>query len=116
LAGRTIAETATIRPDRARLSGCALEGRTVEQGQAINGIRDAVVSLETTFERRFEGIDRRFESIDCRFEALDAKVDHRFDILDAKVTRLFTWMVGLFVTTIVGVVISAFTAVVTASR
>jgi hypothetical protein len=129
----------------------ALEGRTVEQGQAISGIREAIVSLETRLDRRLEAIDRRFEALDHRFEALDhrldgmdhrfegidqrltghdarfdgidrrftaldTKVDNRFDVLDAKLTRLFTWMVGLFITTIVTVVVSAFSAIVVASR
>ena len=88
----------------------------VEHGQAINGIRETVVSLDTRLDRRFDAIDRRFEAIDRRLASLDTKLDCRFDILDAKITRMFTWMVGLFVTTIVTVVLSAFTAIVAAGR
>ena len=44
-----------------------LEGRVNEQSQMINGIRDALVSLE-------QRIDRRFESLEQRLNALDQKM------------------------------------------
>ena len=48
-----------------------LEGRVNEQSQMINGIRDALVSLE-------QRMDRQFESLEQRLNALDQKVDAGF--------------------------------------
>jgi hypothetical protein len=71
-----------------------LEGRVEDHSQMVNGIREALASLETRMDRRFEQIDRRFEQIDRRFE----QVDQRFDALDAKMSRQFVWLVGAVVT------------------
>ena len=110
-----------------------LDGRVNEQGQMINGIRDALVSLEQRMDRRFEGIDRRFDSMDLRFvgieqrlNALDQKMDvglatvnqkmdvglaaviQRMDIgfaaLDRKMDHGFAWLVGIQLTTTAAVV------------
>ena len=68
-----------------------LEGRVNEQGQMINGIRDALVSLEQRMDRRFEGIDRRFESLEQRLNALDRKMDAGSAAQDHR----FAWLVGV---------------------
>ena len=60
----------------------------------VNGIRDALQSLEARMNRRFEQIDRRFEVFDQRLEALDAK-------LDAKMSRHFVWIVGIQITSLI---------------
>ena len=62
-----------------------LEGRGEDHSQMVNGIRDALVSLEARMDRRFEGIDRRFEAI------------------DAKMSKQFVWLVGMQVTTLLAV-------------
>ena len=76
-----------------------LEGRGEDHSQMVNGIREALVSLEARMDRRFEAIDRRFETIDRRFEA----IDQRFETLEAKISRQFVWLVGIQVTTLVAV-------------
>lgn len=76
-----------------------LEGRVEDHSHMVNGIREALVSLEARMDRRFEAIDRRFETIDRRFEA----IDQRFETLDAKISRQFVWLVGIQVTTLVAV-------------
>ena len=103
-----------------------LEGRVNEQSQMINGIRDALVSLEQRMDRRFEGIDRRFESLEQRLNALDQKMDagfaamnQRMDTalaamnqkmdagfaaLDHKMDHRFAWLVGIQLTTTAAVV------------
>ena len=88
-----------------------LEGRVNEQGQMINGIRDALVSLEERMDRRFEGIDRRFESLEQRLNALDRKMDtalattnQRMDAGVAAQDHRFAWLVGIQLTTTAAVV------------
>ena len=110
-----------------------LEGRVNEQSQMINGIRDALVSLEQRMDRRFEGIDRRFESLEQRLNALDQKMDaglaatnQKMDAgfaavnqkMDAGLTAMnqrmdagfaaqdhrFAWLVGIQLTTTAAVV------------
>ena len=69
-----------------------LEGRVEDHSHMVNGIRDALNSLEARMDRRFEGIDRRFEVFDRRLETLDAKM-----------SRQFVWLVGIQVTTLIAV-------------
>ena len=76
-----------------------LEGRVEENSQMVNGIREALTSLEARMDRRFEGIDRRFEAIDRRFEA----VDQRLESLETKMSRQFVWLVGIQVTSLIAV-------------
>ena len=75
-----------------------LEGRVEEHGLMVNGIREAMVSLEARIDSRlqtFEArVDQRFASVDQRF----AGIDHRLDAIDGKLTRYFTWLAGLYVT------------------
>lgn len=96
-----------------------LEGRVGEQSQMINGIREALTSLEQRMDRRLEAVEQRFTSLedklDRRFEvlertvderltALDRKLDARTDALDAKLAGQFLWLVGVQVTTFVAIV------------
>ena len=69
-----------------------LEGRVEDQSHMVNGMREALMSLEARMDRRFEAIDRRFEAIDLRFETLDAKM-----------SRQFVWLVGIQVTILIAV-------------
>ena len=90
-----------------------LEGRVNEQSQMINGIREAIVSLEQRMDRRFEGMDRRFESLDQRLNVLDQKMDTGFAALDQKMDHRFAWLVGIQLTTTtaaVGTVLAALLA------
>ena len=73
-----------------------LEGRTGERSQMINGIREAIVSLEGRMDRRFEAVDRRFEAVDRRFDI----IEHRLTALDQK----FWWLVGIQLSTLVAIV------------
>ena len=91
-----------------------LEGRVVEHSRMIDGICEAIVSLEHRMDRRFEAIEHRFEAIDRRFDAVDVRflgidrrldgIDRRIDGLDTRISRQFTWIVGLHVTTLAAVV------------
>lgn len=109
-----------------------LEGRVVEHAHRIDGIREAIVSLEQRMDRRFElleqrlsafeqrvderfalidqrfaQIDQRFAQIDQRFLGIDQRflgLDQRVDGLDARMSRQFMWTVGLHVTTLVAIV------------
>ena len=66
----------------------------------MEGIRDAILSLERRMDQRFAAVDQRFAAIDQRF----AGIDQRLNVLDDKLSRYFTWLVGLQVTTLVAVV------------
>jgi len=70
-----------------------LEGSVEEHSHMMDGMRDALTSLEARMDRRFEAIDRRFETIDGHLSALDQKV-----------TRHFFWLVGILVTTLATVI------------
>jgi uncharacterized coiled-coil protein SlyX len=101
-----------------------LEGTVGEHSHMLNGIRDAMTSLEARMDRRFEQMDKRFEQLeqrmdgrfaqmDARFVQIDARfiqmesrfsqVDQRFESLDAKMSRQFVWLVGILVTALVAV-------------
>jgi hypothetical protein len=87
----------------------------VEHSRSIDGIREAIMTLEQRMDRRFEGVDRRFDALertvnerfaatDQRIDALDRKLDHRTTTLDDKMSRQFSWVVGIQVTTLVAIV------------
>ena len=78
-----------------------LEGRVEEHSQMVNGIRDALTSLEARMDRRFEQFETR---VDQRF----VQVQARIDALDGKVSRQFVWLVGLHVTTLITVMAALF--------
>ena len=78
-----------------------LEGRVEEHSQMVNGIRDALASLEARMDRRFEQFETR---VDQRF----LQVDARIDALDSKVSRQFVWLVGLHITTLITVMAALF--------
>lgn len=64
-----------------------VEGRVEEHGTMLNGIREAMVHLEQ-------------------------RMDQRFDSMDAKMSRQFTWLIGLYITTLVGVIGALVAAIV----
>lgn len=72
-----------------------LEGRVEEHARSVDGISEALASLEGRMDRRFEAVDRRFEA------------------LEEKMSRQFMWLVGIQVTTLASV-LAAFAATVTA--
>ena len=74
----------------------------------VNGIRDALASLEARMDRRFEQIDRRFEQFETRVDQRFLQVDARIDALDSKVSRQFVWLVSLHVTTLITVMAALF--------
>jgi len=96
-----------------------LEGRLVEQSNALGGIPGAIASLEARLDRRIEKFEQsvnqqieKFEqSVNQRFESAEQsvarrfeRVDQRFDTLDAKMSRQFMWLAGMLLTTLVAVV------------
>ena len=119
-----------------------LEGRVEEHSKNVDGIREALVSLEhrvdgrlqtldqqvQALERRmdgrFESVDGRFETleghvnarfnaVDGRFDALEAQMNARFEAIDGRMFRQFVWLVGVQVTTLAAV-LGAFSAFVSA--
>ena len=63
-----------------------LEGRVEEHTRQIEGIREALVSLEARIDRRFDAMDGRLDRLEQRF--------------DDKLSRQFLWLVGLQLTTL----------------
>lgn len=70
----------------------------------VNGIREAVLALESRVDRRFEQVDKRFERLEDRMDRRFEEMTHRFDAMDAKMSRHFVWMMGLLVTTLIAMV------------
>ena len=85
-----------------------LEGRVNEQSQMINGIRDALVSLEQRMDRRFESLEQRVNALDQKMDAglaaMNQKMDAGFAALDHKMDHRFAWLVGIQLTTTAAVV------------
>jgi len=77
-----------------------LEGRVNQHSRGIDGVRDALSSLDQRIDRRFDAFDRRLEMIDRRFEG----VERRLDAVDEKLSRSFVWLVGVQVTTLAAIV------------
>ena len=73
-----------------------LEGRVEEHSRNVDGIRDALVSLERRVDARLDGVERRFN-------VMDVKIDLTRDVLDQKMSRHFLWLVGIQVTTLVAI-------------
>jgi len=102
-----------------------LEGRVEEHSRNVDGIRDALVSLERRTDARFDGlerrtdarfdslerrvdtrldgVDRRLDAVERRFNVMDVKIDLTRDALDQKMSRHFLWLVGIQVTTLVAI-------------
>jgi tetrahydromethanopterin S-methyltransferase subunit G len=72
-----------------------LEGRVEEQGHMVNGIREAMASLEARLDRRLEQFEQRME---VRF----AGVDQRLDFLGSKVDRQGHILIGLLIAIVGG--------------
>jgi uncharacterized coiled-coil protein SlyX len=84
-----------------------LEGRVEEQSHRIDGVREAVVSLDRRIENLERRMDARFEAVDCRFEGIDRRfegLERRLDGFDEKMTRYFVWLIGVQVSTLAAVV------------
>ena len=81
-----------------------VEGRMEEHSRSVDGIREALVSLERRNDARFDGVDRRLDGVERRFNVLDSKIDLVRDALDQKMSRHFLWLVGIEVTTLVAIV------------
>ena len=60
-----------------------------EHSRNVNGIRDALVSLERRTDARFDGVDRRLDGVERRFNVMDVKIDLTRDALDQKMSRHF---------------------------
>jgi hypothetical protein len=79
-----------------------VEGRVGEHARMIDGIRQAIVSLEHRMDQRFSAVDQRFTSIDQRFADMDRRftdMDRRLTVLDEKLSRQFLWLVGIQMST-----------------
>ena len=76
-----------------------LDGTVEGHSKMIDGVRDAVVSLEQRLDVRFaqfeERVDRRFASFEERLDRRFDRIDRRFDELDVKMSRQFHWLVGI---------------------
>lgn len=67
-----------------------LEGRVEEHTRGVDGMRQALVSLEARMDRRFEAFEQK---VDARFAALESTLILRFDSMDTKIGRLTTIVV-----------------------
>ncbi len=74
--------------------------------EMIGDLRTLIVDLRDEMIRRFEQVDRRFEQVDRRFEAIDRRfelVDQRFAQVNHRIDWHLTWLIGLQITLILGV-------------
>lgn len=74
-----------------------LEGQVTEVSKSIDALRTQIAATD-------ERVDRRFTGIENRIAAFEERADRRFDALDSKLSRLFTWLVGLFIMTMTAIV------------
>jgi uncharacterized coiled-coil protein SlyX len=74
-----------------------LEGQVTEVAKSIDALRTQIAVTD-------ERVDRRFTGLESRLAAFEERVDRRFDVLDSKLSRLFTWLVGLFIMTMTAIV------------
>lgn len=74
-----------------------LEGQVTEVAKSIDALRTQIAATD-------ERVDRRFSGLEGRLAAFEERVDRKFDALDAKLSRLFTWLVGLFIVTMTAIV------------
>ena len=103
-----------------------IEGRVEEHSRNVDGIRDALVSLERRTDARFDSLERRtdarfvglegridslerridtrLDGVERRLNVMDTKIDLTRDALDQKMSRHFLWLVGIQVTTLVAIV------------
>ena len=89
----------------------SLEGRLLEHSMRIDDVREALASLETRMDRRFEQLeqrmDQRFAAVDLRFGSIDHRflgMDQRFTGIDGRLDRLETLSWSLLVAVITGVI------------
>ena len=80
-------------------------GRVEEHSRNVDGIRDALVSLERRTDARFDSLERRVDArldgLERRLNVMDTKIDLTRDALDQKMSRHFLWLVGIQVTMLV---------------
>jgi hypothetical protein len=74
-----------------------LEGQVTEVAKSIDALRTQIAATD-------ERVDRRFTGLENRLAAFEERVDRKFDALDSRLSRLFTWLVGLFVMTMTAIV------------
>ncbi len=74
-----------------------LEGQVTEVAKSIDALRSQMAATD-------ERVDRRFTGLENRLATFEERVDRKFDALDAKLSRLFTWLVGLFMMTMMTIV------------
>ena len=77
-----------------------LEGKVGEHGLGFMSLRDSIARVEHRMELLDQRMDGRFEAVDRRFES----IERRFELMDDKMSRYFLWLVGIQVTTLIGVV------------
>ena len=78
-----------------------LEGRVEEHSQMVNGIREALTSLESRVDKRFEQVDLRILHLEERMDRRFEQVDLRLESIDAKMSRQFLWLAGMLMTTLI---------------
>ena len=74
-----------------------LEGQVTEVAKSIDALRSQMTATD-------ERVDRRFTGVENRIAAFEERADRRFDAIDSKLSRLFTWLVGLFIVTMTAIV------------
>ena len=85
-----------------------IEGRVEEHSRDVDGIRDALVSLERRTDARFDSLERRVDArldgLERRLNVMDTKIDLTRDALDQKMSHHFLGLIGIQVTTLVAIV------------
>lgn len=74
-----------------------LEATVQKQGEAH-------ARFETRVDGAFARLDNRITSLETRMDARFTQLDGRIDRIDDKLSRLFVWVVGMQMTTLIAVV------------
>ncbi|HEY0284726.1 MAG TPA: hypothetical protein VGC23_05005 [Vicinamibacterales bacterium] len=84
-----------------------IDQRVGKLDQRFNELDQRVGKLDQRvdkFDQRFNELDRRVDKLDLRFDRLDQRVDR----LDERLVKLFLWVIGIQMTTLIAFVAGLF--------
>ena len=77
-----------------------VEGRLVEHSEMFSDLRAGLSGLGQRIDRLEQRMDHRFEQVDARFLQVEARLDR----LGGDLSKIFRWIVGIQITTLLTVV------------
>ena len=72
-----------------------LEGRVEEHARGFGKLRDTVLQLGLTMNRRFDAVDSRVDALDQKVDRFRSELSAGILALDQKMSRQFLWILGV---------------------